>query len=241
MHGLDSALRREVQSLMELEGRRMSKRKSPLWMPLYVTQYFADTTHMTAAQCGAYVNMLCAMWRSDDGTLPNDADQLARISKVGPLNWARVWKGIKSLFEIDNGRVTSANLQAELGKANAKIVTKRAAAALGGLTTQFRKGRTWTPHVSAHKAPKPLKTNDAVQANAKALNTTTTTIRKKKRARSRLALKRARPRLKKKMVSKEEPVAAPCKPPTTSPPDKPNRLVAALENWGAARYEKGRK
>jgi uncharacterized protein YdaU (DUF1376 family) len=143
---------------------KRSRPCKPLWMPLYVTQFLADTTHMTATQGWAYINLLCAMWRSDDGTLPNDNAVLARVSKVHPPLWEKAWNAIKHLFDVDGDRVTSAALQAELGKANAKIVMKRAAAAVGGKTTQFKR---WGSPIFK-TAPKPLKSNDGAQADAQA-------------------------------------------------------------------------
>jgi uncharacterized protein YdaU (DUF1376 family) len=135
-------------------------------MPLYVEKFLADTAHLSAEQCGAYINLLCTMWRSNDGTLPNDAEMLTRVSKVHPPHWKRVWKAITSLFDIDNGRVTSIWLQAELGKANAIIVTRRAAGSLGGQTKQFKRvmERYGRPMNASHgvikTAPNPLKNND---------------------------------------------------------------------------------
>ena len=41
-------------------------------MPLYVEKFLADTSGFTPTEGGAYINLLCAMWRSDDGTLPNE-------------------------------------------------------------------------------------------------------------------------------------------------------------------------
>jgi uncharacterized protein YdaU (DUF1376 family) len=143
----------------------MSKRRKPIWMTLYVKDFLVDTAHLTAAQVGAYINLLCHMWRSDDGTLPNDPTVLARVSKVNPPNWARTWKAIKSLFVVDGELVTNADLQVELGKANALLVLKRAQGSLGGQTTQFKKtlraglAPTLTP-------PKALKNNNGVQAGA---------------------------------------------------------------------------
>ena len=141
------------------------KKKKPIWMPLYVVEFIADTASLTTAQVGAYINLLCAMWRSEDGTLQHDADTLARVGRVHRPRWARVWGAIKHLFDVDGDRVTSVPLQAELGKANALIASRRAAARIGGRTTQFR--RTMNPRsLPAMTASKPLKNNDGAQANA---------------------------------------------------------------------------
>jgi uncharacterized protein YdaU (DUF1376 family) len=143
------------------------KRCKPIWMPLYVARFLADTAHLTVSQVGAYINMLCAMWNSKDGTLPNEPDVLARASRVHPPNWERTWKAIKSLFDIDGDRVTSTELQAELGKANARIVLKRAAGSLGGQTTQFK--RTLRPGLAdSLTPPKAMRNNNGAQANAQA-------------------------------------------------------------------------
>ena len=160
------------------------RRVKPLWMPLYIAEFIADTTNLTASQGWAYINLLCAMWRSNDGTLPNDADTLARVGKVHRPRWAKVWGAIKSLFDVDGDRVTSVSLQAELGKANAKIVQARAAAHLGGATTQFRRSNR-APMNAIHRspmtAPKPLNNNDGAQADASIplKRTTTTNVNKK--------------------------------------------------------------
>src|SRR5262245_57294588 len=139
----------------------------PFWMPLHVAEFIADTANLTAIQVGAYIRLLCAMWRSHDGTLPNDADVLARVSMVHRPRWAKVWDAIKSLFDEDGNRVTSVSLQAELGKANAKIVQARTAAQLGGRTTQFNRSMR-AGHRSPMTAPKPLNNSDGAQADAQA-------------------------------------------------------------------------
>jgi uncharacterized protein YdaU (DUF1376 family) len=159
------------------------KKKKPIWMPLYIAEFIADTASLTAVQGWAYINLICAMWRTEDGTLPNDADKLARVGKVHRPRWEKVWEAIKSLFDVDGDRVTSKPLQAELGKANALIVSRRAAASVGGRTTQFRrsmKGSHRSPHSQPMTAPKPLNNNDGAQATALAslqaeLKPTTTT------------------------------------------------------------------
>jgi hypothetical protein len=90
---------------------------------------------------------------------------LSRVSRVDPRQWKRKWEAIKSLFDIDAGRVTNVDLQAELGRANAKAVVKRAAASLGGQTTQFRYSLTgFKGH--PFRAKKSFQNNGGPQANA---------------------------------------------------------------------------
>jgi uncharacterized protein YdaU (DUF1376 family) len=146
-------------------GAVMGKPTKPFWMRLHVAEFIADTANMTSTQGWAYIQLLLAMWRSDDGTLPHDADTLAHIGKVPRYRWKKVWAAIGRFFDVDGDRVTSAALQAELGKANALITMKRAAAQIGGKTTQYRRSsaqlmRTTTP-------PTPLKSNNGAQADAK--------------------------------------------------------------------------
>jgi len=155
----------------------MSKKCKPLWMPLYIEKFLADTSILTSAEGWAYLNLLCHMWRSDDGTLPNDPDKLSRAAKVYRPRWGRVWSGIKSLFDIDGDRVTNTDLQRELGMANAKIVMNRAAGSLGGQTTKWKRtlrhvdNSIHTPtmnaiHTSTMTAPNSLKNNNVGAANA---------------------------------------------------------------------------
>jgi uncharacterized protein YdaU (DUF1376 family) len=76
-----------------------SKKKRPLWFPLHVGDFIADTAHLTCEQLGAYMRLLCAMWRTDDCTLPDDETRLRKCSRAHPPNWRRVWGEVKSMFE----------------------------------------------------------------------------------------------------------------------------------------------
>lgn len=212
-----------------------NKKKKPIWMPLYVAEFIADTAHLTAAQGWAYINLLCAMWRSDDGTLPHDADHLARAGKVyHRQNWSRIWKAIKSLFDVDGDRVTSAPLQSELGKANALIVSRRAAASIGGRTTQFRRSMKAVQRTPI-SAPKPLIYHDGAQANAQANYNYN---RKEKEEGEALPLPRmgeASASLKEEASSGEVVASSPPNPQSPAQTEGPfdeSPLGRALQNWG---------
>jgi uncharacterized protein YdaU (DUF1376 family) len=219
---------------LRMDDDKGKRRVKPLWMPLYVVEFIADTTNLTASQGWAYIDLLCAMWRSDEGTLPNDEATLAKVGKVHPPRWVKVWAAIKHLFDIDADRVTSVPLQQQLGKANAIIVSRRAAASLGGRTTQFR--RSMNPvHRSTRSVAKPLENNDVVQANAQA-NYNYKIERKEEEREVSPRPDTGEPSLEeKKEASREEPVknSQPLHQ-TPAPPEGPSDspLERALQNLG---------
>jgi uncharacterized protein YdaU (DUF1376 family) len=58
-------------------------------LPLKTDALVADTNHMSAEEFGAYVRILCAMWRHG-ARLPDNAEELARIAGVTPKRWAAI-------------------------------------------------------------------------------------------------------------------------------------------------------
>jgi uncharacterized protein YdaU (DUF1376 family) len=219
--------------LGSMDDDKGKRRVKPLWMPLYIAEFIADTTNLTASQGWAYINLLCAMWRSQDGTLPHDADTLARVGKVHPPRWAKVWEAIKSLFDVDGDRVTSAPLQAELGKAKAIIVTRRAAGSLGGQTTRFN--RSMNPvHRNTRSIPKPLISNDA--GAAKAIANYNYNIERKKEEEREVSPRPdpGEPSLEEKRASRVVPFETPSTIPQSPSPAGPadSELKRALQDLG---------
>ena len=153
------------------------------------------------------------------------------IGKAGP----KFGKQSSSLFDVDGDRVTSAPLQSELGKANALIVSRRAAASIGGRTTQFRRSMK-APERCPISAPNPLKNNNGAQANAQANYNHN---RKEKEEREALPLPReseASASLEKKEeASKGEVVAMPV--PNPQPPESPARPSQEERDRGVANWE----
>jgi uncharacterized protein YdaU (DUF1376 family) len=100
------------------------------FMPFYIGDHQADTSHLTAEQQGAYINILFAMWRSEDGWLP--LKRLATISRVYRQHWKRVWEAISPMLTVEGDRVTQKRLQRERRRCLAKYEQRIAAARLGG-------------------------------------------------------------------------------------------------------------
>lgn len=75
------------------------------WMKLYIGDYRGDTGHLTAAQHGAYLLLIMHYWRQSG--LPDDDNQLARITAMTPDEWEENRSTIKEFFDDDwrHGRI----------------------------------------------------------------------------------------------------------------------------------------
>jgi len=69
------------------------------FMPLYTDALIADTDGMTTEAFGAYVRILCSLWRHG-GRLPNDAGILSRIAGCSRREWSRVEPAIMPLLTV---------------------------------------------------------------------------------------------------------------------------------------------
>ncbi len=97
------------------------------WMPLYIGDYLADTSHLTATEHGAYLLLLMHQWQH--GSLPQDDELLTRIARVHPPHWPRVRRVLISFFETqEDGSLRNKRLAAERDKAS-ELSQKRATAA----------------------------------------------------------------------------------------------------------------
>jgi uncharacterized protein YdaU (DUF1376 family) len=71
----------------------------PIWMPLYVADYIADTRHLTTLQHGAYLLLIMEYWQK--GRLPADDKKLQIICSMSPWLWRRNKAALAALFDRD--------------------------------------------------------------------------------------------------------------------------------------------
>jgi uncharacterized protein YdaU (DUF1376 family) len=68
-------------------------------MPLYVADYLADTSHLGAAESGAYLHLIMHYWLK--GGLPKDPIQLAKIARMSLKQFNRAIPIIAPFFNPD--------------------------------------------------------------------------------------------------------------------------------------------
>lgn len=66
------------------------------WMPLYIADYLKDTTHLGALESGAYLHLIMDYWQN--GKLPADERQLARIAKLTEREWKKCRTILQAFF-----------------------------------------------------------------------------------------------------------------------------------------------
>lgn len=93
------------------------------WMPLHITDYLADTGHLTAAEHGAYLLLIMHYWQN--AGLPENERMIARIARMDAAQWEESREVIAMLF---GPGWTHKRIDAELAKADEVIQKRRAAA-----------------------------------------------------------------------------------------------------------------
>lgn len=78
----------------------MSK-NTDIWMPLYIGDYLADTSHLDAERSGAYLHLLMHYWRK--GPLPNDIGAIVSITKLRAENAPSIAQALLNEYFFLNG------------------------------------------------------------------------------------------------------------------------------------------
>lgn len=101
------------------------------FMPLWIGDYLADTTHLSTDQHGAYLLLLMAYWRRG-GPLPADDAYLCRIAGMTVYKWRGIRQTIVAFFEERDGVWISKRSDEELAKAEIRYGKRAAAGRKGG-------------------------------------------------------------------------------------------------------------
>lgn len=89
--------------------------KPDIWMPLYIGDYLRDTTRLTTVQHGAYFLLIMDYWTN--GSLPDNDQILASITKCSDDQWQRIKPAIASKFQIEDGYWKHSRIEKELTEA----------------------------------------------------------------------------------------------------------------------------
>lgn len=104
---------------------------TPLWMPFNVADYIKDTRHLTAAERGAYVELICYLW-TNDGALANDPKRVFRLTGLSPREWALSRATLLEFFTLVDGVYRHKRVDQEIERARIFIEQKRAAGKASG-------------------------------------------------------------------------------------------------------------
>lgn len=103
------------------------------YFPLYVTDYEADTSHLTPEEDGIYMRLLRLMWMTPGCSVPDDPKWIARRLRVSPGDFDRAVAPIIDEFCCrKKGRVFSPRLMREFEKISDTRYKRSVAGKKGG-------------------------------------------------------------------------------------------------------------
>lgn len=94
------------------------------YMPLYVSDYLADTAHLSTEEHGAYLLLIMTYWQRG-GALPNDPRKLSRIAGVSLKKWNAMSGAILDFFIPKGNELFLQRCEIELNKLRDKSLKKR--------------------------------------------------------------------------------------------------------------------
>ena len=97
------------------------------YMQLYVSDYLADTAHLTAQQHGAYMLLLMNYWQRGKA-LDNTNERLSFVARLSAEEWQENKSILEEFFVVDGNTWTHSRIEADLEK----IREKSAKAAFAG-------------------------------------------------------------------------------------------------------------
>src|SRR5579875_1828808 len=89
------------------------------YMQLFVAEYLADTSHLTAAQHGAYLLLLMNYWQRGKPLRAVDS-RLAVVARMTPEEWAQNKDALSEFFEVTDTEWIHRRVERDLEAVNAK-------------------------------------------------------------------------------------------------------------------------
>lgn len=86
---------------------------APAYLPLFGSDYLADTRHLTTEEHGAYLLLMIAAWRQDDCGLPLDDKKLSRITGLSLRKWMTIRATILEFWKVKGVRIYQPRLHKE--------------------------------------------------------------------------------------------------------------------------------
>jgi uncharacterized protein YdaU (DUF1376 family) len=111
-------------------------------LPLFTSDFIADTTHLDARETGAYVMLLMVAWQSPECRLPNNDRKLAAWARVDAETWREIKPEVMAFWRLAGGHWTQSRLLKEWRRA-LQLRDKQRANAM----------RRWHPHGDATAMP----------------------------------------------------------------------------------------
>lgn len=97
---------------------------APPAFQFYANDFLSDAPvmAMTLEERGAYITLLCVAW-TEQG-IPSDHHKLARVLRISPRRFSRLWEAIEPCWESDgNGRYFSPRMEAVRSEARKRSKT----------------------------------------------------------------------------------------------------------------------
>lgn len=103
------------------------------FIPLYVTDYEADTAHLSLEEDGAYLRLLRLCWRTPGCSIPDDRDWITRRMRCSAEEYERIVEPLlNEFFKRRSGRLFNPRLSAEFERIDATHRARSSAGKKGG-------------------------------------------------------------------------------------------------------------
>ncbi|MCV0420094.1 MAG: DUF1376 domain-containing protein [Microbacterium sp.] len=112
------------------------------YMQLYVSDYLADTAHLTTEEHGAYLLLLFNYWQTGKSLRK---DRLAFVARTSNERWISVEETLKEFFHDDGKNWVHFRVEADLAAVNAKSKTNSDAGKASARARAAKKAEAATP------------------------------------------------------------------------------------------------